>query len=269
MVANEQETLLVLTNAGVVRENRWLVENIDLTLHRGEIVTLIGYNGSGKTTTAKLALGILKPDSGKIWRKPDLIMGYVPQKLSIDRSMPISVSWLIKLTCSIDQKEITRLLHDVGVGHLEHAQIAHLSGGELQRVLLARAIARKPDILVLDEPLQGIDFRGESELYELIATLRTTLNCAILLISHDLHIVMASTDRVICLNGHICCSGTPEVVAASDVYYELLGGKPNLAIYHHQHNHRHDLEGHIYPETDASDCSHQELQKMEENPPHA
>ena len=228
------ELLLAMDNATIQRQQKYLVKDIDLKLHRGEIVTLMGPNGSGKTTTAKLALGILKPDQGSVWRKPNIKIGYVPQKLAIDPSMPLTVERLMRLTAPITAKDIDLYLQEVGAAHLKKRQISALSGGELQRVLLARAVVRKPDILVLDEPLQGVDYNGEKELYAWISLSRKKLNCAILLISHDLHIVMAATDRVICLNGHICCSGTPETVAASEPYSALLKGQ-TLSFYQHHH----------------------------------
>lgn len=228
------EKLLSLQNVGIYRENRWLVHDINLDLYRGEILTLIGPNGSGKTTTIKLALGILSATKGTIWRKEGLKIGYVPQKLTIDKSFPMSVMRLMQLTEPHNRQNILTTLEAAGTLHVKNTQLSALSGGELQRVLLARAVIKRPDILVLDEPLQGVDYTGERQLYEWITRLRGELNCAVLLISHDLHIVMAATDRVICLNGHICCSGTPEVVQTSESYADLLREQP-LALYRHHH----------------------------------
>lgn len=240
-----KEWLLSLNKAGIERNGHWLVHDIDLDIHRSEIVTLIGPNGSGKSTTAKMALGILKPTAGTVTRKTGLRIGYVPQRLVIDPSLPLTVRRFMTLTARLDDKNLQSVLSETGVGDLEKANVADLSGGELQRVLLARSIARKPDLLVLDEPLQGVDYNGETELYGLIASLRKKLDCGILLISHDLHIVMAATDRVICLNGHICCSGAPTEVAQSEAYGRLVGAIPEngLALYQHHHNHRHNLHG--------------------------
>lgn len=241
------EWLLSLKKAGIRRDNHWLIRDIDLDIHRGEIVTLIGPNGSGKSTTAKMALGILSPSVGEIKRKTGLQVGYVPQRLTIDASLPLTVERLMTLTVRLDSKTIKAVLAQTGVEYLEKAPVANLSGGELQRVLLARSIARNPDLLVLDEPLQGVDYNGETELYALIASLREKLNCGILLISHDLHLVMAATDRVICLNGHICCSGTPSVVVQSEAYNRLVGNVPDsgLALYKHHHNHQHNIHGSV------------------------
>ena len=208
------EPLVILENAGVNRSGRWLVRGVGLSINPGEIVTLIGPNGSGKSTTAKMALGILKPDEGGVRRRPGLRVAYVPQKLAIDWTLPLTVARFMRLTGELGAGEAAAAMAATGVGHLAHAEVRTLSGGEFQRVMLARAIARKPELLVLDEPVQGVDFTGEIALYDLIGRIRDELHCGILLISHDLHVVMAATDRVICLNGHVCCSGTPTAVAS-------------------------------------------------------
>ncbi len=251
--APKPDILLRLENAGIERNDRWLVRNITLDLHRGEIVTLIGPNGSGKSTTAKLALGIHKPDEGSVKRDKHLRIGYVPQKITIDPSLPLTVERMMRMTASLSKQAIEEALTLAGIPHLLNAQVVHLSGGEFQRVLLARAFGCKPDLLVLDEPLQGVDFAGEAELYETIAKFRDHTGCGVLMISHDLHIVMAATDRVICLNGHICCSGTPVDVAASPEYARLFGLRsprgteipPSLAVYTHHHDHTHLADGRV------------------------
>lgn len=242
-----KQPLIELKNAGVFRDGRWLVRNISLFINPGEIVTLIGPNGSGKSTTAKMALRIITPDEGSVSRQSNMRIGYVPQKLNLDRSLPLSVERLMTLTAPVGQNEIHDALDRVGIPHLLKAQIANLSGGELQRALIARAIARKPDILVLDEPVQGVDFNGEAVLYQLIQKIRDETGCAILLISHDLHLVMAATDRVICLNGHICCSGSPEEVSASPDFMRLFGARAALplAVYQHHHDHTHLVDGRV------------------------
>lgn len=239
--------LVQLTGAGLHRAGRWLVRDVDLTVGRGEIVTLIGPNGSGKTTTAKMALGVLSPDEGRAGPRLGVRVGYVPQKLHIDWTVPLTVARLMRLTAKLTDREVTRALERVGIAHLAGAQVQTLSGGEFQRALLARAIARHPDLLVLDEPVQGVDFNGELALYELIAGIRDELGCGILLISHDLHVVMAATDRVICLNGHICCEGTPHAVAESEAYRSLFGRRAaaSLAVYEHSHDHTHLLDGRV------------------------
>lgn len=245
---NVQTTpLVVLSGAGVRRQGRWLVRGVDFSISRGEIVTLIGPNGSGKSTSAKMAIGVTRPDEGHVSRLPNLRIGYVPQKLSIDWTMPLTVERLMTLTSPLHGGEIAAALEATGIRHLAHAEVQHLSGGEFQRALLARAIARKPDLLVLDEPVQGVDFSGEIALYDLIKTIRNTTGCGILLISHDLHVVMAETDTVICLNGHVCCRGTPEAVRESPEYLRLFGARASqtLAFYSHHHDHTHLPDGRV------------------------
>ena len=239
--------LVSLHNVGIRRNGRWLVRGMDFSVRRGEIVTLIGPNGSGKSTSAKAAIGVLKPDEGHVERLSGLRVGYVPQKLAIDWTLPLSVRRLMTLTGPLPEREITAALDAVGIAHLARAEVQHLSGGEFQRALLARAIARKPDLLVLDEPVQGVDFSGEIALYDLIKTIRNSSGCGILLISHDLHVVMAETDTVICLNGHVCCRGTPQAVSQSAEYLNLFGARAaqTLAVYTHDHDHTHLPDGRV------------------------
>lgn len=241
----EKSKLVSLANAGIRRDGRWLVRGVDFSIRRGEVVTLIGPNGAGKSTTAKLAIGVLRPDEGSVSRLPGLRVGYVPQKLAIDWTMPLSVRRLMRLTGPLDDTDLLAALASTGISHLIDAEVRHLSGGEFQRALLARAIARKPDLMVLDEPVQGVDFAGESALYDLIRSIRTTTGCGILMISHDLHMVMAGTDTVICLNGHVCCRGTPEVVSQSADYLKLFGNSRSLAVYSHHHDHTHLPDGRV------------------------
>lgn len=242
-----QQPLVTLEGAGIQREGRWLVRGVSVSIAPGEIVTLIGPNGSGKSTTAKMALGILRPDEGTVSRRAGLAVSYVPQKLSIDWTMPLTVARFMRLTADIGDKAAAEALALTGAGHLAASQVRNLSGGEFQRVSLARAIARKPDFLVLDEPVQGVDFTGEIALYDLIRRIRDEIGCGILLISHDLHVVMAATDRVICLNGHVCCSGTPVAVASSPEYRTLFGARAasTLALYEHHHDHVHQPDGRV------------------------
>jgi zinc transport system ATP-binding protein len=241
-----KETLVSLSNAGIRRDGRWLVRGVEFEIARGEVVTLIGPNGAGKSTTAKMAIGVLKADEGSVTRSRDLRIGYVPQKLAIDWTMPLTVRRLMTLTSPIKGAEIVAALEATGIPHLIGSEVRHLSGGEFQRALLARAIARKPDLMVLDEPVQGVDFSGEAALYDLIRTIRNTTGCGILMISHDLHMVMAGTDTVICLNGHVCCRGTPEVVSQNSDYMKLFGGNArSLAVYNHHHDHTHLPDGRV------------------------
>ncbi|CDZ35408.1 Zinc ABC transporter, ATP-binding protein ZnuC [Neorhizobium galegae bv. officinalis] len=240
-----ESQLVSLANAGIRRDGRWLVRGVDFSIRRGEVVTLIGPNGAGKSTTAKLAIGVLRPDEGSVARLSGLRVGYVPQKLSIDWTMPLSVRRLMRLTGPLNDADLLAALASTGISHLIDAEVRYLSGGEFQRALLARAIARKPDLMVLDEPVQGVDFAGESALYDLIRSIRTTTGCGILMISHDLHMVMAGTDTVICLNGHVCCRGTPEVVSQSADYLKLFGNARSLAVYNHHHDHTHLPDGRV------------------------
>jgi zinc transport system ATP-binding protein len=237
--------LVSAAGIGVFRSGRWLIRNVDLAVRPGEIVTLIGPNGSGKSTAAKVALGILKPDAGTVTRKPDLRVGYVPQKLSVDWTMPLTVERLMSLTGYQSAQAVKAALSEVEIEHLAKAEVQHISGGEFQRALIARALIRKPELLVLDEPVQGVDFTGEIALYDLISRIRERTGCGILLISHDLHVVMAKTDTVICLNGHVCCHGTPQSVTMHPEYLRLFGARAaqTIAVYAHDHDHAHLSDG--------------------------
>jgi zinc transport system ATP-binding protein len=238
--------LVKLENAGVYRDTRWLVRGVSFELYRNNIVTLIGPNGSGKTTTGKLILNILEPDEGRISLNTNRI-AYVPQKLSINSTVPLRVSDFMSLTEHISQSKIIEKLKLTGVEKLYNNNLIDLSGGEFQRVLLARAIAKNPDLLILDEPVQGVDFQGEIKLYKLIKEILDEINCGILLISHDLHFVMSSTDHVICLNNHVCCSGSPRDVAQNSSYIELFGEQAasTFSVYSHHHDHLHNQDGSI------------------------
>ena len=240
--------LVKLKSAGYQLNNKFLVEGVSLEVQKGKIVTLIGPNGSGKSTTAKIALGIYKNIEGEVEKYTDKI-GYVPQKISIDWTLPIRVNDFMVLTDNINNEQIDEALSLTGVIHLKNKSLGNLSGGEFQRVLLARAISKKPELLVLDEPVQGVDFKGEIALYELIKKISEKLNCGILLISHDLHVVMSATDFVICLNGHVCCSGKPHKVVKDEKYKELFGDRASniLSLYEHDHDHSHSADGSIDP----------------------
>ena len=242
----EKKTILKLDNVGFSKNNKWLVKGVSLEVKQGEIVTLIGPNGSGKSTTAKIALGIYKNIEGRVNKYTNKI-GYVPQKISIDWTLPIRVIDFMSLIEEPTDEQINIALNLTSVEHLRNKSLGDLSGGEFQRVMIARAIAKQPDLLVLDEPVQGVDFKGEITLYELIKKISEELNCGILLISHDLHVVMSATDYVVCLNGHVCCSGTPQVVAKNNEYKELFGDRASsiLSLYEHKHDHTHSQDGTI------------------------
>jgi zinc transport system ATP-binding protein len=239
--------LIEARGLGVWRGGRWLVRGVDLAIRPREIVTLIGPNGSGKSTTVKALLGILALSEGGVARLPGLHIGYVPQRLTIDWTLPLTVRRLMTLTGRHTAVEIEAAVDAVGIAHLTEAPVQQLSGGEFQRALLARALIRRPALLVLDEPVQGVDFAGEIALYELIHDIRERLGCGILMISHDLHIVMGQTDTVVCLNGHVCCSGTPQMVTESPEYRALFGSQAAsaLAIYRHHHDHVHLEDGRV------------------------
>ena len=241
-----QNILVKLDTVGISINDKWLVKGVSLQVEKNKIVTLIGPNGSGKSTTAKIALGIYKKIQGKVEKFTNKV-GYVPQKISIDWTLPLRVTDFMTLTESLDNETITEALSLTGVIHLKEKNLSDLSGGEFQRVLLARAISKKPELLVLDEPVQGVDFTGEIALYELIKKICDELNCGILLISHDLHTVMTATDHVVCLNGHVCCSGSPIDVAKNNEYKALFGEQASqiLTRYEHRHDHIHTEEGDI------------------------
>ena len=242
----EKNILVKLNNVGIQQNERWLVKGVSLEVEKGKIVTLIGPNGSGKSTTAKIALGIYKNIEGSVEKFTNNV-GYVPQKISIDWTLPLRVKDFMVLTDNIKDELIDEALSLTGVIHLKEKNLGNLSGGEFQRVLLARAISKKPELLVLDEPVQGVDFTGEIALYELIKKISEKLNCGILLISHDLHTVMSATDHVVCLNGHVCCSGSPKDVARNNEYKALFGEQASqtLAVYEHKHDHEHSIDGKI------------------------
>ena len=238
--------LVKLENAGVYKSSRWLVRGVSFEIYNGQIVTLIGPNGSGKTTTAKMILNIFNANEGFVTTNTDNI-AYVPQKINIDWTLPLRVIDFMKITSPINDSQIIEALTLTKVEKLLYNEVRNLSGGEFQRVLIARAIAKKPDLLVLDEPVQGVDFNGEIALYNLIKNISDKLNCGILLISHDIHFVMSATDHVICLNGHICCSGTPSVVVKNPAYIKLFGEHTasTLSLYEHHHDHSHSTDGSI------------------------
>ena len=242
----EKNILVKLKDVGFEQNDKWLVKGVSLQVEKGKIVTLIGPNGSGKSTTAKIALGIYKNIEGQVEKFTNNI-GYVPQKISIDWTLPLRVKDFMLLTDNLKDDILDEALTLTGVKHLRDNNLGNLSGGEFQRVLLARAISKKPELLVLDEPVQGVDFTGEIALYELIKKISEKLNCGILLISHDLHTVMTATDHVVCLNGHVCCSGSPKDVARNNEYKALFGEQASqtLSVYEHKHDHEHSNDGEI------------------------
>ncbi len=244
-----RSALLAAKGLGIRRGGRWLLHDIDLTVGRGEIVTVIGPNGGGKTTLLRALLGLIRSDAGRVERQTDCAIGYLPQRVQIDAILPLTVRRLITLTARHDRAAVTRALGETGVEALVDQPVQALSGGEFQRVMLARALLDGPDLLVLDEPVQGVDFAGQAALYDLIGSLRDRSGCGILLVSHDLHLVMAATDRVVCLNQHICCTGAPREVTRHAEYRRLFGDHAldGFALYRHHHDHDHDLTGAVVP----------------------
>lgn len=226
---------------------RKILDRVSLQVHAGEIVTVIGPNGAGKTTLLKVLLGIYSTPEGQVWRQPGIRLGYVPQTIPIDPIMPLTVDRFMRLgTKRYSPDTLQEALELTGVAHLHQAQVHRLSGGEFKRMVLARAMLGQPDLLVLDEPVQGVDFAGELDLYRLIGTLRDRFGWGVLLVSHDLHIVMSSTDRVVCLNHHVCCTGKPDHVSNHPEFIELFGDQvvQSLALYQHRHHHCNDHDGH-------------------------
>ncbi len=244
--------LLRLRNIVFVRNRRVILDDVSVTLRQNEIVTLIGPNGAGKSTLLKIALGLIPADQGTVWRKPGVRLGYVPQKLSIMPTLPLTVARFVTLSVKANRAQILATLEQTGIAYLIDASVHTLSGGEWQRVLLARALLPRPSLLLLDEPAQGLDVNGQNAFYDLLGHIRDTLRCGILLVSHDLHLVMASSNLVICLQHHICCSGKPEALQRDPAYLALFGAHnvQHLAAYHHHHDHEHGLhDGYTHQDT--------------------
>ncbi|WP_404379264.1 ATP-binding cassette domain-containing protein [Caenispirillum salinarum] len=249
------EPLIAARGLVFTRDGQTILDGVDIHVNAGEIVTLVGPNGAGKTTLVRVLIGLLSADAGSVERRPGLTLGYVPQKLHLDPVLPLSVKRLMTLTRRASRAQVEEALAETGAAHLMGKSMAELSGGETQRVLLARALLRDPDLLVLDEPTQGVDQSGQAEIYELIRRVRERHDCAVLMISHDLHVVMAATDRVICLQRHVCCHGEPRAVAGNPEYRRLFGDlAAEVAIYRHQHDHDHDLHGNPVPPHDPAHC---------------
>lgn len=251
-------TLIQARGVCVHYGGRRVLFDIDFTINRGEIVTLVGPNGSGKTTMLRALLGVVAPSAGSVMRKAGLQVGYVPQHLHIDPGLPLPVRRFLSLPKRRSAADMAAVLDRVGVPDVAGQNMSTLSGGQFQRVLLARALLMKPDILMLDEPTAGLDQPGVASFYRLIDDVRRDTGCAVLSVSHDLHVVMSASDRVVCINGHICCEGTPNVVRAAPEYRALFGMGTGgaLALFQHQHDHDHDHDHHDHHDHHKEDASH-------------
>jgi zinc transport system ATP-binding protein len=238
----------LIAGRGLVKrfDARTVLDHVDVAVAPGEIVTVIGPNGAGKTVLLRVLLGLAKADEGSVTRRDGLVVGYMPQKFAVDENLPLRVSRFVALAGRFAQSEIAAALDEVGVAARIDAPVQSLSGGEFQRVLLARALLREPHLLVLDEPAQGVDVIGQDALYDLVARTRDKRGCGVLLVSHDLHLVMARSDRVLCLDGHVCCTGRPETIGRDPAFAELFGARAgeSLALYRHRHDHVHDGHDH-------------------------
>ncbi len=259
---NSDLPLIESKSVSVVRNGLRILHDINIKLREKEILTLVGLNGSGKSTLVKVLAGLLPPDEGEVVHRDDLRVGYCPQHARPDQTIPMSANDFLGLTDAAPGQTRAKVLDEVGISSLANRQLIQLSGGEYQRLMLARAMLRQPQVLILDEPLAGVDVAGQSELYELIPQLRDEYGCGVILVSHDIHLVMASTDQVLCINHHVCCSGKPETVAVHPEFVSLFGDEAakTLAVYKHHHDHSHNLhgdtlgEGHTHG--DHSHCDH-------------
>jgi zinc transport system ATP-binding protein len=239
-------SLITASNMSLSHGRKIVLNDVDLAIERGEIVTIVGPNGSGKSTLLRGLIGALRPSTGLVTRKKELKIGYVPQKLEINAALPLTVRRFLDLPNRVTQTDAIAALQTAGVADHANAQMTNLSGGQFQRVLLARALLIKPDVLMLDEATQGLDQPGSAAFYRQIEAVRQDLNCAVIMVSHDLHVVMAASDRVLCLNGHICCQGSPDIVASAPEYRALFGSGTQgaLALYRHEHTHDHHDHSH-------------------------
>lgn len=247
------KSLLDVRSVSLERSGRAILDSVDVSVTAGRIVTLIGPNGAGKTTLVRVMLGLEKPDAGSVIRAPGLRVGYMPQRLVVPEHMPLSVDRFIRLGGRVGRDVLRELAAEVGVAHLLARPMQGLSGGEHQRVLLCRALLRNPDLLVLDEPVQGVDVGGQAALYQLIARIRERRGCGVVMVSHDLHLVMAATDEVLCLNRHVCCAGHPDAVSRHSEFLALFGPEVqrSMAPYTHHHDHRHTMHGDVVERHDG------------------
>jgi len=255
--SDESKALLVADNVGFKVRGKVILTDVSLQVEKKEIITLIGPNGAGKTSLIRILLGLSHASSGKVVRKSELRVGYVPQRIQVPEVMPLRVYDFLNVMGKYDVTQCQQILDEVNCEFLLYSPMQGISGGEMQRVLLARALLKKPELLVLDEPASGMDVIGQQALYETIRNIRDKHDCGILMVSHDLHLVMAATDRVICLNTHICCTGHPDDVSEHPEYLKLFGDAiDGLALYSHHHDHEHDIHGNIVASEHCISCEH-------------
>jgi zinc transport system ATP-binding protein len=247
---DQAEPLITATDVGLRLAGQAVLQGVNLTIPPNKVVSLIGPNGAGKTTLVRVLLGLIDVQQGTVARKAGLTVGYMPQRIALHPALPLTVMRFLSLSQRATESAIDAALTVLRIEHLQDQQLATVSGGELQRVLLARAMLGEPQLLILDEPAQGVDLAGQAELYRLIGEIRDRSGCGVLMISHDLHLVMSATDEVVCLNHHVCCHGEPEHVSSDPAFLELFGASVSeeLAVYTHHHNHEHDISGNVKSE---------------------
>lgn len=235
------DLLIKASDISVIRDRRTILDRVSLEIAEHDFITIIGPNGAGKSMLLKCLMGFYKPDSGQVLRHPDLKIGYLPQRLSVDHSMPISVKRFLGLRKKVNQSQLEVVIDETRIVNLLNNPLYVLSSGELQRVLLARALVENPQMLVLDEPAQNLDVSGQLAFYKLIEKIHTRRKLTLLMVSHDLHLVMSSTKKVVCLFHHVCCSGEPQVVTKDPEFISLFGDDMAklMAVYHHSHDHHH------------------------------
>lgn len=264
----DNELLLAARHVGYVKRGKDILNDVSLELHSKEIITLIGPNGAGKTSLIRILLGLSEASTGKVERKQNLQIGYVPQRIVVPDVMPLRVCDFLNVTGKYSIDACQQMLAEVNCAYLLYSPMQNISGGEMQRVLLARALLKSPQLLVLDEPASGMDIIGQQALYETIQKIRDKHECSILMVSHDLHLVMAATDKVICLNAHVCCTGHPDDVSEHPEYLKLFGDAiEGLALYSHNHDHEHDLQGNIVAAEECHSCEHHVHQEPQDKNP--
>ena len=238
--------LISATNVSVLKNQKSILKNIDIKINKNDFITIIGPNGAGKTMLLKCLMGFYKPNFGEIQKKDKLKIGYMPQSINIINTMPMMVKNFITVRKKYDDISFKQVISEVDISQLVNKQLSVLSGGEMQRVLLARSLLNNPDLLVLDEPAQNLDISGQLSFYKLIQEIYFKRNISILMVSHDLHLVMVSTKKVLCLSNHICCSGKPQQVAKDPEFISMFGKDMAnmMAVYQHT-NHRSDIDNHL------------------------